>query len=257
MKKLKKLLTFTIVISMICGLVACGNKTTEDKKEDNNNDTDVKTEVNVTTDNKDNNEISKEETKEVEPIVEAEVGAILDAPERMFNADKFYALINFPDDTNESGISTREIVLDDTLTPSVVYLTSGLLKLDEAIYEMDDDGEVTIYAKDVFMEDYVLVENLTDDEKEDQVQYVHSQLSWVGWCSDVYYEGVQYKKCENEWNAFFGDVFVYEMMYEGEMIGKIQVDMETGVWVQEEIDGEETMSVTIFKEDDLGIPEYK
>ena len=47
------------------------------------------------------------------------------------------------------------------------------------------------------------------------------------------------------------------MMYEGEMIGKIQVDTETGVWVKEEIDGEQTMSVTIFREDDLGIPEYK
>lgn len=241
MKNLKKIFVIVMAITMMSGLVACGGETSDDKDVSKNN---VNTEVNS-------------ENVENEPIVEAEVGALLDAPEKMFNLEKFYALISFPDDTNESGISTREIIMDDTSTPGIVYLTSGLLKLDEYIYEMGDDGSLTIYYKDVFMEDYVLLDSMTDEEIQTEKNYVYSQLAWIGWSSDVFFEGVKYKKCENDWNAFWGDVFVYEMIYDDEVLSKIYVDMETGVWVKEELDGVQNMSVTMFREDDLGIPEYK
>ena len=246
MKTYKRLLTIAIVISMMCGLIACGSKDTVESSDSTTKDNKISTEENG---------VTKEDKEET--IIEAEVGTILDAPEKLFEADKFYVLLSYPDEENESGISTMEIVLDDTVTPGVVYLTSGLLKTDELIYELNEDGTITKYYKDVFMEDYVLIDDATQEELQEEKQSAMEIMSQVGWCADIIYEGVQYKKCENEWNAFFGDVFVYEMLYEGENFGKISVDMETGLWVKEEYDGEEIMSVTMYRETDLGIPEYK
>ena len=252
---MKKNLAVLLIMILTLSLCACGKSSDSDDKDKKDN---TKTEKNESTET-DDVEKSEEEDKETskKPTKEAKVGSVLDEPEVLFELEEFYIYASFADEDSENGISTMEIALNDKDVPGILYVTDGLLKTNEIVYELDEDGSVTKYTKDSFSENFTkdnASASTLETEKNDMLEI----LGLFGLFFADTTTGEEYVKCENAKSTFTGDVYVYELRSEGKSLGTIWVDQATGIFVKMlDENGEMIFEVQKIETKNIDIPVYK
>ncbi len=205
-------------------------------------------------------EQSAGESENQEPSQPVAVGTILDVPEKQLTLEKFYALLLVTDETAEGGVTQVGVTLDDTVTPGVVYLTDGLLKLSEIVYECDEQGLITKYEKGTFDESFTKDTTSTQDALAQEAMTAQTFLQMVGYGFTEAYPQYQYKKVEGGISLHYVDVDVltYELIENGQTVGTIEVDAATGIIVKMlDANGEKLFEVMEFKTDAVEIPNYK
>ena len=139
----------------------------------------------------------------------------------------------------------------------IIALLVGL-KTNEKVYELDGKGNVAKYEKNAFMESFRQDKTISTETLAQEKDDMLVLLQTLGFCFVDANSGVQFKKCENQKAVLTGDVYVYEMLQDGESLGEVWVDQETGVFVKwTDKNGEEAFSVQEIKTSDIDIPEYK
>lgn len=250
-KTIAILLTMLMLVSMLAG---CG-----EKAPDNADNSKLPTANNEIQNNEQTEDQKQNETQQnTQPKAEAAVGDVLDAPEVSFdeNTEDLYIYFTYPGDEKDEVLS-MELAIDQVNEDTyVIYMSDGLLKLHEVIYEVTDAG-VTKYYKDAFMESFALETELTQTELEQEKASMLSLLSTF-MLAHPDLEGVKYRKSDAPAFALTGDVYVYDMIEAGEVAGQICIDKATGLMVSlKDTDGTALYSVQAIKTSDLGIPAYK
>jgi len=233
---MKKIVAFILVLVMIVTFcVGCGG---------------------LNTDGKDTGTLDSSAQETSQQVV----GALLDKPEKQMTLEKFYALLLITDETAEGGVTQVGVTLDDTVTPGVVYLTDGLLKLSEIVYECDEQGVITKYEKGTFDEAFIKDTISTQDTLAQEAMTAQSFLQMVGYGFTEAYPQYQYKKVEGGISLHYVDVDVltYELIENGKTVGAIEVDAATGIIVKMlDANGEKLFEVMELKTDAVEIPNYK
>lgn len=235
---MKKISSVLLILALLLGLCACGTKSVTEKKTAS--------------------EAGESDKKSEEKVEEAEVGTILNTMEVTPALEKFYVCFTFADEQSENGISSMEIAMDDTEEPGIIYVTDGTLKLNEMVYEMDADGNITKYVKDVFMTEFVKDESLSQESLQNEKEKILDMLGLLGF---GYGEdsSVKYKKCESVDYSFLpGPAYAYEVISDSSDVSTIWLDRETGIVVNLcDADGNSILSVSDIKTENIGIPTYK
>lgn len=241
---MKKIVALFLVVCMLSAILAgCSAETSAPQPETN-------AQLSVTPD--------ETQAKTEQNHTEVTAGTILNAPEVTFdeNAEQLYIYYTYPGDKEEEVLS-MEIAIDQVNEDMyVIYMSDGLLKLHEVIYEVTDTG-VTKYYKDAFMENFALETELSQTALEQEKTSMLSLLSQF-MSPSSYLEGVQYRKSDAPAFALTGEVYVYDLMENGNVSGQIYVDKATGLMVSlTDTNGTSQFSVQSIKTSDLGIPAYK
>lgn len=189
---------------------------------------------------------------------EVAVGTILDAPEVLFDTDaeELYVYFTTPGATaNET--TSMEIAVDQvTADTYVLYMTDGLLKNHEVVYEVTDAG-VTKYYKDTFMDAFAQETEMNKQVMEEEKNKVLSLLSYF-MMGHSDYTGCRYRKSDAKVATLTGEVYVYDVMENNERTGQICIDKDTGVMVSlKDAKGEALFTVHDFKVENVEIPAYK
>ena len=188
---------------------------------------------------------------------DAAIGTMLDKPEKVLELEEFYVSMTYPDDESETGVKTLEIALKDKEEPGILYISDGMLKLHENIYELSSSGDVVKYTKDVFAETFTKDEESSSASLQKEVETLKTLLQRVGYGFVELSSEVKYKKCKDEKILPTGEAYKYELYAGNELIGSICVDKETGIFVKmTNPDGSDVMTV-ISIETDVNIPAYK
>lgn len=195
--------------------------------------------------------------EEAAPVEEAASGKLLDAPEVSFDTSLEQLYIYFTTPGEGGEVESMEIALDQvTEDMYVLYVTNGLLKLNEMIYEVDDAG-ITKYYKDALSESFMLETELSQAELENEHNTIMELLATF-MMMDGDLEGVQFEKTGELVAELTGETLNYNMIQDGEMVGKISIDKATGLMVKMlDAEGNAIYTVMDIKTSDLGIPAYK
>ncbi len=237
------------VCTLTAVLAGCGAKTNTPSQIDKPQ-TDTNAQQSVTP--------NETQAKTEQNHTEVAAGTILDAPEVTFdeNAEQLYIYYTYPGDKEEEVLST-EIAIDQVTEDTyVIYMSDGLLKLHEVIYEVTDSG-VSKYYKDTFMENFALETELSQAALEQEKTSMLSLLSQF-MSPSSYLEGVKYRKSDAPAFALTGEVYVYDLIENDNVAGQIYIDKATGLMVSlKDTNGTSQYSVQSIKTSDLGIPAYK
>lgn len=189
---------------------------------------------------------------------EADVGTMLDKPEKELTLEKFFISATYPDDENESGVKTLELGLDDTADPGILYVTDGVLKLHENIYELSSSGKIAKYTKDVFAESFAKDTESSEQTLKDEVEVLKNLLLQFGYGFAEAGGETKYKKCDDAKILLTGEAYKYELYQGEECIGSICVDKKTGIFVKATNPaGETIMTVTAIQTEDFELPAYQ
>lgn len=191
---------------------------------------------------------------------EVAVGTILDAPEVLFDADAEELYVYFttptPGATANETTSMEIAVNQVTADTYVLYMTDGLLKNHEVVYEVTDAG-VTKYYKDTFMDAFAQETEMNKQVMEEEKNEILSLLSYF-MMQHPDYAGIQYRKSDAKVATLTGEVYVYDVMETNECTGQICIDKDTGVMVSlKDAKGETLFTVHDFKVENVEIPAYK
>lgn len=186
------------------------------------------------------------------PSQPAAVGTVLDAPEKAFDSSIEHIYIHFNTEDAEMELALSQITPDTY----VLYVTDGVLKLHEMVYECSDSG-IKLYWKDAFMSAFELdteSSQATLQQQHDSTMEFFAMLTLF----DGSLNGLQYRKVSDSDFAVTGNVYVYDLLENGEYAGKIKIDKATGLLVDyEDANGESIIYVHEIRTSDLGIPQYK
>lgn len=262
---MKKTLALILAALMLMGtLTGCGAKektddetvtTTTVAKEDNGQEDTTPTEK----EESNQEETAPTEKEQTNTKQEAAVGDILDAPEVAFDNDteNLYIYYSYPGDT-EDEVKSMEIAVDQVTDDQyVLYSSDGLLKTHEILYEVNESSNtVTKYYKDAFMEGFEpdLKTAATNEEEK------NAMLTLLGmFMSDsADYSGMKYRKSDAIEFSMTGDVYVYDVMENGEVSGRMCINKENGLIVKlEDAEGNELFTVQEIKIGEFEMPEYK
>ena len=188
---------------------------------------------------------------------DAAIGTMLDKPEKVLELEEFYVSVTYYSDNDET--LTMEFALKDKEEPGILYISDGVLKLHENIYELSSSGDVVKYTKDVFAETFTKDEESSAASLQKEIETLKPLLQKVGYgFVELSSEAeVKYKKCEDVKISLTGEAYKYELYTGNELIGSICVDKKTGIFVKmTNPDGSDVMKVTAI-ETDVNIPAYK
>lgn len=244
---MKKTLAVILAVLMLVGVLAGCAK-------DNQNPTEGKPEETTSSEPTSPSQPNTQPTTQPQ----AAVGDILNAPEVRFDTsiEDLYICFTYPGESNNEVLS-MEIAVDQTTEDSyVIYVTDGLLKQDEAIYEVTNAG-ITKYHKDVFMDNFVQDTTLSQAELKQEETSIMTLLSMF-MVAHPDLQGMQYRKTDETAFAITGEVYTYDLIKSGEVWGKICIDKTTGLLVSlKDTDGTALYTVQDIKTSNLGIPAYK
>lgn len=201
---------------------------------------------------------NKPTSNTTEDIKEAEIGTILDRPEKEFNGEQIYTLYLIPDPDDDSKINSMELILDDRKDPGVVYVSDGVIKLNETVYELYENDKFKIYKKDLFNSKFKKIEGLSEQELEDEKLGMFSLLyEYLGVGYTEINPDTKFKKCENDSSMFTGEAFVYTLITNDNENGELWVDKDTGIFVKlTDKSGNEIFKVQEIKTKNIDIPDY-
>ena len=252
---MKKSIAFILAMLMLVGMLSGCQK-------DNQNSSENKNEPQASTNAENPNESqptnNSEPTTPSQPQPPAAVGDILDAPEVGFDTSitDLYIYYSYPGDSVNEALS-MEIAFDQVTEDSyVIYVSNGLLKLDEFVYEVTDAG-IEKYYRDVFMDSFVHDTVPTYAELQAEVARFAELLSFF-MITGEQWANAKFQKTDDFSFSLTGEVYTYDLIENGTVSGKISVDVETGLLVSlEDTNGAKTISVLDIKTSNLEIPEYK
>lgn len=187
---------------------------------------------------------------------EVAAGTVLDAPEVTFDTsiEDLYIAFTYP---GNGQTESMEIILDQlTADTYALYVSNGMLKLNEIVYEVTDSG-ITKYYKDTFMETFQQDTALTQAALEAEVAGVMELvLTFMLQHPDL--QGAQYRKSDAVSTALTGDAYVYDVLDNGTLAGQVCVDKATGLMVKmTDAAGNNTFTVTQLKTTGVQVPAYK
>lgn len=241
---MKKIIALSLAVCMLAAaLTGCGTK-------DSTTGNDRPPQTNTQQDQQ--QKPSEQENKEVA------AGTVLDAPEVVFdtNTEDLYVYFTYPGDAEDEVLS-MEITVDQVTTDTyLIYVTDGLIKNHELVYEVTDVG-VTKYYKDIFMSEFALETEASQEDLEKEKNNILSLLSYfIMQHSD--YAGCQYRKSDALVVSLTGDVYVYDMLENNECVGQISIDKSTGLVVNiADAQGNAMYTVHKFQISNVEIPAYK
>ena len=180
-------------------------------------------------------------------------GTLLDQPEKIFdtdNMDALYIAITMEEDGESMSFRFTYVKTDSTI---FVYAVNGPGDAEEAVYETTTSG-VTKYAKvgSAFQKD-----TSTDpDDIQDELDSMYDVVDMFVACQEEFSD-IQYRKVGTQ-NAATGPVYVYDVVYEGEVDGQIWIDQATGMMVKlVGYTGNFTYQATAFDLNAVKMPSYK
>lgn len=186
-----------------------------------------------------------------------EVGMVLNAPEKTLDEDaSFYVLVNDVKLIEDGkAITPYEMIVDNRGNNSVVYISTHM----DYVFEWDANGEFYAYYSDTRndMNGFAEILFVDENEKNSMEEEIIAALSRVGWLCPTSEQGITYLKCEDAYDSYFEDVWVYEMFSDGRELSTVYVDKDTGLWVQKNTDGQDEFYVIKYSESELKIPDYK
>ena len=188
-----------------------------------------------------------------------EVGMMLKAPEKLLDSNKsFYVRVNDLSYRNGDKLLTSyTITVDNKGDNPVIYFSTYM----DYIFEWDNNGEFYAYYCDTMngMNGFAEVMFADKKEREQMEADVIAAVSRVGWKCPTSEQGYAYVKCNDADLLRFDEVYVYEQLYNNEVVSTIYVDKDTGLWAQADVDGKEEFYVTEYSESrlDINIPKYK
>ncbi len=266
-KLLALLLCVLLVVSM---LAACGNK--------DENDDDDKSTKSTTSETK-ADETKGTEPKGTEPTPtqpqgtepsqtqkpstgnkqEAAVGTILDTPEVTFDLDKnenVYVLFNTKDETGKD--TQMEIaVKEESNGTSLLYVTDGMLRGEEVLYEMTEAGDITKYARGIFDDNFSKVTATQDALEQETMEILDLLLMMLAPVPSTT-SGVKFEKTDDIAFSLVGDVYTYNVLENGNVELKIHVHKETGIVTDmKDAQGNTIYSVMDLSLTEIPIPDYK
>ncbi len=189
---------------------------------------------------------------------QASVGDILDAPEVRFDTsvEDLYIYFTYPGES-ESEVLSMEIAIDQLTDDSyVVYVTDGLLKINEVVYEVTNNS-ITKYHRGVFTSDFERDTILTQTElKQEEARIMNLLRMFMVAHPD--WQDMQYRKTDENAFAITGEVYTYDLIKSSEVWGKICIDKATGLLVSlRDTNGASLYTVQSISLSNLEIPEYK
>ena len=264
---MKKILALLLALLMLsCLFAGCSEKDQDDDDEPKTS-ANAKVEEDKDEVEDEDNEQSHEQkdTDDAEPEenndqqnASAASGDILDAPEVTYNStsNTMYIYYTYPGDT-ENGTASMELAVDQVTDDMyVLYMSDGLLKLHETLYEVSDAG-ITKYYKDSLMANFAQETAMSQAELQAEHDSVLSLLGYFMMTSDDY-AGFQYRKSDEKVATLTGDVYVYDILNSGEVTGQVWIDQSTGLMVcMKDEQGNNLLSVQNFSLTNSGIPAYK
>lgn len=185
------------------------------------------------------------------------VGTILNNPEKTFDDSIEHVYVRFTAPNEENKSTETELALSQiTEDTYVLYVTDGMLKNHELIYECSDDG-IKLYWKDVFMSEF----ELDTEKSQETLKQQHDTTLELFTMLTIYSEdmnGVQYRKTADTAFALSGDAYQYDVLQDGKVSGTLLIDKATGLAVSlKDVEGNSVFTVHEIKTSDLGIPQYK
>ena len=253
---MKKIIALILATFMLVGMLAgCGQDIEKSTDKETKGTNEVKDE------NKNENDYengNKNEAQDNQQQISAAVGDILDAPEVSFDTsiEDLYIYFTYPGET-ENEVLSMEIALDQITEDSyVLYVTNGLLKLDEIVYEVTGDSIAKYYC-DVFMDKFQQDDNLTQAELEQELTSIMELLTMF-MVAHPDLQGMNFRKTNEGTFAVAGEVYTYDLLESGEVWGKICIDKATGLMVSlKDAQGNSSYTVQKLQTSNVEIPAYK
>ena len=195
-----------------------------------------------------------------QPGAEAEIGAILNAPEAVYDydnsPDEIYLRFLTPDGENEGRNAETELALrQKTEDVYELYCSNGLLKLNEFVLVVGDDT-IERYWKDAFSERFTQDTETSQKELQEQKETCLTLLNQF-LTMDSFGSGLRYKKQADGLSPTGREAYSYEVLKDGETMGFVLIDKDTGVILRIE-DPEHGMvhSVEELRTQNVEIPAY-
>lgn len=252
---MKKIIALTLAVLMLAAMMTgCANNTTTDS---GSNDTKAPTQA-ETQSTQAPTQAATQATTQPQQNTQAAVGDILDAPEVTFDTsiEDLYIYYTYPGESEEEVLS-MEIAIDQITDDSyIIYMSDGLMKLNEIVYEVTDSG-IQKYCRDVFMDNFEADTALTQAELEDEVDSMLSLFSLFMLAGENF-QNVKYQKTDDFAFSLTGDVYTYNIIENGEIGGQVWIDTTTGLLARLiDTDGVAQISAQEIKTSDIVIPSYK
>lgn len=236
---MKKTFAFILATLMLVGMLAgCGkdneNSSESKSEETTNNGTQTNTQTQVV------------------------VGDILDAPEVRFDTsiEDLYIYFTYPSESGNEVLSMELAINQVTADSYTIYVTNGLLKTDETIYEITDDG-IAKYRRNVLTNNFEQDTVLTQAELKQEEAKILSLFSMF-MVAHPDWQGMQFRKTDEHASAITGEVYSYDLIKSGETWGKICIDKATGLLVSiKDVDGTSLYTVQSIRVSNFEIPQYK
>ncbi len=247
---MKKLLALLLAMVMIVGMMAgCSKKKNDATKTDD-------TAKNAANQNESNDETGASTAPNPDRVFGVGIGSVLDAPEKIFNAEtatmlyiSFTVTTDGKDKTTEYSVVTKE---DGT---KLIYAVNGPGKNKEAIYEISDTMTKFIKgsSKDPFKPD----DKTTAEDVKNEFNAIYDHLLTFTQCQDAF-TGIKYRKVADVTvSCPTGAVYIYEALSGDAPKGLVCIDKDTGMFVKAvETETGKTIVVNEFKTTDVQIPEF-
>ena len=247
---MKKLLALLLAMVMIVGMMAgCSKKKNDATKTDD-------AAKNAANQNAGTEGTDAPTAPNPDRVFGVGIGSVLDAPEKLFDAEAATMLyISFTVTTDGKDKTTEYSVIRKEDGTKLIYAVNGPGKSKEAIYEISDT--MTKFVKGSSKDPFKLDDKTTAEDVKNEFSAIYDHLMAFTQCQDAF-TGIKYRKIADVTvSCPTGAVYIYEALSGDAAKGLVCIDKDTGMFVKAvETETGKTIVVNEFKTTDVQIPEF-